>query len=618
MDEQVIQLSLQTVGTEKADALAKSFSAIAAAGDFAATHVYEFADSYELLDTTIGEAAAAQDQFNRELDEFIARTMKAETAVRSTSAAVAKSEKEKRAYTTQVQAAAFALQDFVSVNGSLSQRFMAISNNLPMIIGGMGALGAVIGGVVAVGAVVGPHMFEYARSLVEVTTKVPEAADSLKRMTDRIKVNADELDNLQKKQNLTNSELARFNELTAENTRLEKEANEEKAKRARIDAALNGTSEEQQARAKAFGDAVQGQGGAFLEQIRRAVTADTERAIRDREKADAKGLDAFTGTDDQKLAEINRVMRAQDQFKGIARGDIDRRATDLFDRLLRGDANAGQALDALQVGGGGIGLANVNAQFKANQRAPFDAMVAKAQQDLDEAVAASIKDRQDAEKQRLDAEEADRKAAAGIRDAANADAAKKDAAAFGDQTDAAKAARKLRDQQVAELTARTPIDELATQYAAQAFAAGKRDIDPATGKPTGRIVPRELNPLTGRATNVDPFQAAVAHATRMVGRARPELSPDEARDAATQIVGQAFSQVEQAIQATRQGLSLSGRNLTVVQTTQQAVAAVLAAVQAQGGRLDQVEQVAQQLLGIAQDMNRGNNPRMRGQMRLRR
>jgi DNA-binding PadR family transcriptional regulator len=260
------------------------------------------------------------------------------------------------------------------------------------------------------------------------------------------------------------------------------------------------------------------------------------------------------------------------------------------------------------------GLPDVAGRVQAAPREQFDAANRAIQQDIIDAGndaadrAAKEQERKDreaaaAEKRQLDAEEADRKAAADIRDAANADAAKKDAAAFGDQTDAAMAARKLRDQQVAELAANPllPIEELATQYAAQARAKGG-DFDPRTGRRTGQ----------------DPFVALSRDASAMVRQANPNLSPDQARDVGVQIAGQAFSQVDQAIQAVQQGAALSGQAVNSAGSNQRVLAMLAGVVQAQTARLNQIEQENAAMGMMLQDEAQRNAPRMRGQMRLRR
>lgn len=77
----------------------------------------------------------------------------------------------------------------------------------------------------------GPPLKEMVKGIVEGSNKIPEATDKLEKLSEAVKKNSDRLNELKGKQSLTNAELAEFNRLTAESTKLEKEADEERTKR---------------------------------------------------------------------------------------------------------------------------------------------------------------------------------------------------------------------------------------------------------------------------------------------------------------------------------------------------------------------------------------------------
>jgi hypothetical protein len=171
-----------------------------------------------------------------------------------------------------------------------------------------------------------------------------------------------------------------------------------------------------------------------------------------------------------------------------------------------------------------------------------------------------------------------------------------------DMADQAQESRERRDDEAVALMSTSNIDENALIAAAMARANADR---------TGRV--ETINPRTMRREMVDPFAALSDDAT-MAARQQGVTQPN-ARGVGVQIAGQAFSQVDEIIEANRQGLAASGRGLDATTINQRAIAATLLAVQEANGRIEQVEARARELLGLAQDQvrigrpNRGTNLR---------
>jgi hypothetical protein len=120
------------------------------------------------------------------------------------------------------------IQDFAQ--GGLG----GILNNiegLTMALGmGSGLAGVLtILGVVALTA--GPSIKSFFQGLVDGHNAIPKNADAVAGLTEKLKANKDALEELHKKQDLTNTDLATYNKLTGENITLEKELTAAKKQR---------------------------------------------------------------------------------------------------------------------------------------------------------------------------------------------------------------------------------------------------------------------------------------------------------------------------------------------------------------------------------------------------
>jgi hypothetical protein len=120
------------------------------------------------------------------------------------------------------------IQDFAQ--GGLG----GILNNIEGLTMALG-LGSGLAGILTVLGVValtaGPAIKSFFQGIIDGSNEVPESKDKLEALNNAIKANAKELDGLKDKQVLTNTELARFNELTTKQIKLEKEAAAAKAQR---------------------------------------------------------------------------------------------------------------------------------------------------------------------------------------------------------------------------------------------------------------------------------------------------------------------------------------------------------------------------------------------------
>jgi len=91
-----------------------------------------------------------------------------------------------------------------------------------------------------------PKVRDLFHAVIDGANKVPESADKVERLNDALSKTSKELDELKGKQTLTNTELARFNELTQTATTLQGELTEAKERAAAFDRLRKQKSNEQQ------------------------------------------------------------------------------------------------------------------------------------------------------------------------------------------------------------------------------------------------------------------------------------------------------------------------------------------------------------------------------------
>lgn len=170
-------------------------------------------------------------------------------------------------YNQNITAAGYAVNDFFSVSGNLDQRLNAIANNLPGVFAGFGGLGLALGAIVPILAVLVRNWDSLGEAFGGGGNKIPEAATALGRLGEALKDTGKEIDDLKKKQSLSNDELAKYNALSERQVELEKAKTEELKKQKEL--------------------------AAYKEIQPAAQTAD--------EKAGAKGITSLISTDKENL-----------------------------------------------------------------------------------------------------------------------------------------------------------------------------------------------------------------------------------------------------------------------------------------------------------------------------
>jgi hypothetical protein len=563
VSDQTIKLALQIAGQEKADQLAKSLEKIEDAGEQAARGVHK-------LDDATTKAGKATTNFGH-------------TAMQ----------------TGRV------VQDFAQ--GGLGGALNNIEGFTLAVGLGPGAAGALtLLGVAAYAA--GPAVKSFVASVMDGSNEVPPLANAVDQLAATLKKNGDQLDELRKKQTLTNTEAVKYATLTTNQIALESQlerAREAAALKKKVDALRDPAATEA---AKARADSLQGEFGGQVDALKQAARG---AALADNPAVAEADARYRTALEAERTAIANRVMftdrdranfgREAEKLRKAAQ-DARKKITDAADAVVDRAVGEGDAaaLDVL------VGAAGRRPDlFNAGQRQGLARGVAAPGRAADDAERTAEGQRiEKLSKERVEFAQEEEEAAKDLLDAgvrADRERAEKeqearDKVAAKGMAEQAKAAREAQDDATQRFKANTGIDEAAVAFAAQAFAAGG-DVDPRTGRRTGR----------------DPFVALAGDVT--AGARQAGLAPEEARGAGAAIAGQAFSQVGEIIEANRQGLAASGRGLDATTINQQAIAATLLAVQQANGRIEQVEARARELLGLAQDQvrigrpNRGTNLR---------
>jgi hypothetical protein len=252
----------------------------------------------------------------------------------------------------RVQAASFAFQDFAATSGDLGMKLNSISNNIPMLLAGMGGLATVVG-MTATAAIALYRNWDSVSALWEERNPFPKSAqdvETLRRELDRAK---ESLEKMEKAGSGNAAQLERYNELRAKTAELEAKIATEQEKQARLKKLLEAPTEEQEGRAKGFAEAVKGRGQETLDTLTGALRKDQDNYIAARRIATENAIFDIrqSGKTDAEKAELIRGewQRFESLVNGLRRQENrpEQLAKDLMDRLAQGQQGAFDQLDRL-------------------------------------------------------------------------------------------------------------------------------------------------------------------------------------------------------------------------------------------------------------------------------
>lgn len=326
IDEQVIKLALDLgASDEEAERLAKALDRINASGKAAAVQglqaveaeVYDLADTYELVESAQSQVITSTQSMtgvmvkqSDVLREIEATGTKVSTSLKAVDSAGKTTTASVSAMNQRAIAATYAIQDFASANGGLAQKIQAVSNNIPMIVGGLGVWGAAIGGVVAVGATLYQNWDSISRML-QSTSPIPPIVDNLDRWKEALDKTTKEIEHLREAQSLTSEEMKTYNRLLGEAADLESQIAEERERRNAMEALGKLVPDEQSKRAAGFKKAIGESGGVD------AATDELFNAL----------LNIAQQTGQKGVTRESAGRQAEDLMIGASRGDKDARDT---------------------------------------------------------------------------------------------------------------------------------------------------------------------------------------------------------------------------------------------------------------------------------------------------
>ena len=210
------------------------------------------------------------------------------------------------------------IQDFAQ--GGLG----GILNNIEGLTIALG-LGSGLAGILTVLGVValtaGPSIKSFFSTLVDGSNKVPDSVNKVAKLTDAIRDNAKELEALKDKHVLTNTELARYNELTTKQVKLEKEVTEARKQRKKeedFDAQRPAAEKRENAQAEAMKGMVGTPVGRQQEMVEEAGAA----MLANKYKAWESEFNAMPGRDKMTREQLDRHTALTSSMSRYQRGDL--------------------------------------------------------------------------------------------------------------------------------------------------------------------------------------------------------------------------------------------------------------------------------------------------------
>ncbi|MHC5536643.1 hypothetical protein ACYOEI_00030 [Singulisphaera rosea] len=326
-------------------------------------------------DNLTKELAAAQrqldankvstDAVDHAMEELAASSGRASSSFERTGSAAAATTSKMSPLSQRIQAGTYAFQDFTSASGDLGQKLNAITNNIPGLLAGFGNFGYAVS-LIITGAVALYKNWRAIATLWEDRHAVKTANDlkGLEDQLDRTKDKIQELEKATKDSNgemsMTVEEQAKYNDLKAEQVRLEKEVSAEKKRQHEIDELLQSRSKEDRERGQAFEDAAAGRGARLRSDVQKAlVTRAGYDVKREEDRMGTRVVQYGQRADvthDQYLAFAQTERAKFDEFKkNMLDPALWQKATDdLLVKLKAGDKNANARLTKLMDAGTGV------------------------------------------------------------------------------------------------------------------------------------------------------------------------------------------------------------------------------------------------------------------------
>lgn len=256
MNDQLIKLIFETLGTEGVNALRAALVAVnqegpaveSALNQVSAAEAKTEKDTYELVDAVKDLEDAYQlmvvplkqyaqtagpglDPVALAMAELSERAELAAEKVAKATQAVSAHASGQGQLQQRLTAASYAFQDFASATGDLGQKLNSITNNIPGMLTGLGNFATVI----SVAVVAGVSLYrnwDTIAGLFESRRPFPQQTEDLELLNAQLKANEKALDALREKGTLNNTQMEEANRLIAQQTDLEEKLDQERKTRA--------------------------------------------------------------------------------------------------------------------------------------------------------------------------------------------------------------------------------------------------------------------------------------------------------------------------------------------------------------------------------------------------
>lgn len=287
--------------------------------------VYELADTYEVLESEMEKVEAVTSRLGRANQGFDFATLQIDASMKRTTETSKGFGASLGNMRQQITAASFAFQDFTSTSGDLGAKLNSVTNNLPMLLAGLGGLGQVISLTATAGIALYRNWDQIARQF-ETQVPFPKAAKDVAGLKDELKQAKKEMEELGGNSKLTLSELERYNELRTKTADIEARITKEKAEQKKLEKlnALEGgeESKETKARAKALQAGLGGQQDEIIRAVARGLNEGNEKRRQALEKQYADlTAKANNTTGDEQVAALRQLGTVKKQLAAIPQAE---------------------------------------------------------------------------------------------------------------------------------------------------------------------------------------------------------------------------------------------------------------------------------------------------------
>ena len=248
-----------------------------------------------------------------------------------------------------IVAGSYAFQDFTATSGDLGAKLNSITNNLPTLLIGLGGIGIALS-VAATAGVAVYRNWDQIAGLWETRSPFPKAASDIGAMKRELDSTKESLEKFEKAGTGNVAQLEAYNKALARTVELEKRIADEEERQQLLKKSLEGKTEEQEGRGKAYEEATKGRGKEYLDEITEAYRKDLNEQIRNAKLGADLAIDAFnqenhTEAEKRKFA-AEQWKQFQDTVRIVRGNDPASSRAQIARRTAEGPGDRGQGIEA--------------------------------------------------------------------------------------------------------------------------------------------------------------------------------------------------------------------------------------------------------------------------------